>query len=128
MAVWVSDLQGCYREAGRVVKQGGMFMVNEYHPFRRIWKKLPDRLEIESGYFERGPYLIDFSEEIPSAKVGPLPTYIFHWTVSDYIMAMINSGCKLEAFDEIGDQLQDWGWETASLKGLPESLLMVGRK
>lgn len=128
VAVWVSDLSGYYREAGRILKQGGMFMVNEYHPFRRIWKELPDRLEIESGYFERGPYLSDLSEEIPSAKVGPLPIYVFHWTVSDHVMAMINAGCELVALDEIGDQLQVWEWETASLKGLPECLLMIGRK
>lgn len=128
VAVWVSDLKRFYGEAGRILKADGMFMVNEYHPFRRIWKELPDRLEIESGYFERGPHLKDFSKEIPDAQVGPLPIYVFHWTVSDYVMAMINAGCKLVALDEIGDQLQVWEWETAPLKGLPESLLMVGRK
>lgn len=128
VAVWVSDLKKYYSEAGRILKPGGMFMVNEYHPFRRIWKELPDRLEIQSGYFERGPFLTDFSKEIPSAKLDSLPTYVFHWTVSDYVMAMLNAGCKLEVLEEIGDQLQNWEWETAPVRGLPECLLMVGKK
>lgn len=128
VAVWISDLTRFYGEAGRILKRDGMFMVNEYHPFRRIWKELPDRLEIESRYFNRGPHLRDFSKEIPSAKVGHLPIYTFHWTVSDYVMAMVDAGCELTTLEEIGDQFQNWGWEVAPFKGLPESLLMVGRK
>ena len=128
VAVWVSDLEKFYKEASRILKPDGIFMVNEYHPFRRIWKKLPDRLEIESGYFERGPYSVDLSAEIPDAKVGSLPTCVFHWTFSDYVMAMINAGCELKVLEEMGDQLHAWEWEMASIRRLPECLLMVGRK
>lgn len=128
VAVWISDLEKYYSEAGRILRLGGTFMVNEYHPFRRIWKEMPDRLEIQSKYLQRGPYTSDFSKAIPDTQVGPLPINIFHWTVSDYVMAMINGGCELVFLDEVGDQLQNWGWEKPPLKGLPESLLMVGRK
>ena len=37
VAVWVSDLKTYYSEACRILRSGGMFMVSEYHPFRRIW-------------------------------------------------------------------------------------------
>src|SRR5581483_11535545 len=33
VAVWVSDLKKYYAEAARVLKPGGLFLVNEYHPF-----------------------------------------------------------------------------------------------
>ncbi len=38
VAVWVSDLNLYYAGAGRILKESGIFIVNEYHPFRRIWK------------------------------------------------------------------------------------------
>ena len=53
VAVWVSDLKRYYAEACRILRRGGMLMVNEYHPFRRIWRASPDRLELACGYFER---------------------------------------------------------------------------
>jgi len=78
VAVWVSDLRKYYWEACRILRRGGMFIVNEYHPFRRIWKELPEGLEIEFGYFESGPHVYDRSEEIPGAEAGSLPSYEFH--------------------------------------------------
>ncbi|MDQ2730882.1 MAG: class I SAM-dependent methyltransferase [Armatimonadota bacterium] len=41
VAVWVSNLEPYYREAVRILKPGGLFMVNEYHPFRRLWQDSP---------------------------------------------------------------------------------------
>ena len=55
VAVWISDIRRYYAEACRILRRGGMLMVNEYHPFRRIWRASPDRLELACGYFERGP-------------------------------------------------------------------------
>ncbi len=126
VAVWVSDLKTYYSEACRILKRGGVFMVNEYHPFRRLWAELPDRLEIEFEYFDKGPHVYDRSEDVPGAQEGSLPSYEFHWTVRDYVTAMIDAGCELIALDEMGDQPAKW--EGAPLGGLPECLLMVGRK
>ena len=39
VAVWVADLQTYYSEAARILRPGGLFIVDEYHPFRRIWKE-----------------------------------------------------------------------------------------
>lgn len=126
MAVWVSDLKKYYSEACRILKPGGKFMVNEYHPFRRIWKDSPSQLEMEFRYFDRGPHKYDRSDGVPGAKPGSLPSYEFHWTVSDYVSAMLEAGCELLSLDELGDRKQDW--EGAPLDGLPECLILVGRK
>ncbi len=126
VAVWISDLKAYYAEAVRILKTGGTFLVHEYHPFRRIWKERPDRLEIETGYFNRGPYQYDRSEDAPGAEPGSLPSYEFHWTVGNFVQAILDGGCELLALKEWGDQPQSW--EQIPLEGLPASLLLVGRK
>ncbi|MXX02765.1 MAG: class I SAM-dependent methyltransferase [Gemmatimonadetes bacterium] len=126
VAVWVSDLKRYYGEAIRILKPGGLFMVNEYHPFRRIWKHSAGPLKQEYHYFDHGPLAYDRSEDL-SGDPGPLPSYEFHWTVSDMVRAMLDGGCELTAMEEYGDGRQDWEGE-APLENLPANLLLVGRK
>ena len=107
VAVWVSDLRRYYSEACRILKAGGTFMVNEYHPFRRIWRQSSGQLEMEFEYFDRGPHEYDRSEDIPGTRAGSLPSYEFHWTVSDYVSAILEAGCELVAAHEFGAQRQE---------------------
>ena len=126
VAVWVSDLDSYYSEACRILRRGGIFMVSEYHPFRRVWKESSDRLELEHGYFERGPHEYDRLEAVPDTRPRSLPSYEFNWTVADYVTALMGGGCNLVAMDEFGDRPERW--ELAPTGGLPNSLLLVGRK
>ncbi|MDE2846926.1 MAG: class I SAM-dependent methyltransferase [Gemmatimonadota bacterium] len=126
VAVWVSDLKRYYGEAIRILKPRGLFMVNEYHPFRRIWKHSAGPLRQEYHYFDHGPLIYDRSEDL-SGDPGPLPSYEFHWTVSDMVRAMLDGGCELTAMEEYGDGRQEWEGE-APLENLPANLLLVGRK
>jgi len=126
VAVWVSDLPKYYREAGRILKTGGLFLVNEYHPFRRIWNWVPDRLEIGFKYLDRGPHKFDRSEEVPGAEPGSLPSFEFHWTVADYLEAFGGSGCELFFLREVGEE-KEW-WEGLPLAGLPQCLLLAGTR
>ena len=126
VAVWVSDLNRYYGEGIRILKPGGLFMVNEYHPFRRLWKHGPGPLEQEFHYFDHGPFTYDRSEELPEGA-GPLPSYEFHWTVSDMTRALLEGGCELVAMKEYGDGRQDWEGG-APLENMPANLLLAGRK
>ena len=126
VAVWVSDLRVYYAEACRILRRGGTLMVCEYHPFRRVWRQSPDRLTLEYGYFERGPHEYDRSDDVPDALPGSLPSYEFHWTVADYVAALMDGGSDLVALEEFGDLHEQW--ESAPLAGLPNSLLLVGCK
>jgi len=126
VAVWVSDLRRYYAEACRILRPGGTFLVNEYHPVRRIWKWGTDRLELESSYFARGPSEYDRAADIAGHDSGPLISYEFHWTVGDYVAAMLAAGCELVCLEEFGEGVEDW--EEPPLSGLPLCLLLVGRK
>lgn len=122
VAVWVSDLQRYYQEATRVLKPHGLLVVSEYHPFRRVWKDAP-RLEIGYDYFNRGPYRFEFEQD---ASHGELEQFEFHWTVADYVSAVLSSGCQLVHIEEFGLAKEDW--EGAPLADLPATLLLVGRR
>jgi len=135
VAVWVSDLRRYYGEGCRILKSGGLFIVNEYHPFRRLWKLAEGPLQQELHYFDHGPFTYDRSEELiegagptdSQRPPSPLPSYEFHWTVSDMTGAMLEGGCELLAMEEYGDGRQDWEGG-APLEKLPANLLLVGRK
>ena len=127
VAVWVSDLKRYYGEGCRILKPGGLFMINEYHPIRRLWRLVPGPLKQEFGYFDHGPFEYDRSEDLPDGASGPLPSYEFHWTIADMTCALLDGGCELLALREYGDESQ--GWEGgAPLEQMPANLLLVGRK
>jgi ubiquinone/menaquinone biosynthesis C-methylase UbiE len=126
VAVWVSDIDAYYAEATRILRKDGLFIIAEYHPFRRIWKESQDELTVECSYFERGPFEYDVSEDILQAKPGTMKSYEFHWTISDYINAVIKAGCRVLEIDEFGENVADW--EGAPLHGLPEFFLIIARK
>ena len=119
MSVWISDIQKYYSEAVRILKPGGRFIVNEYHPIRRMWLDT-DECKPRHRYFNRGPY------EYRSDK--GLPTFEYHWTVSDHIQTVLDSGCHLVKVDEHGEKIEDEFWMKTNLDKLPAYLLIVGEK
>jgi SAM-dependent methyltransferase len=126
VAVWVSDLRRYYREAARILKPDGLLIVSEYHPFRRVWRRSASSLEIGFNYFDRGPHRFEAAADVLYAEPGELQQFEFHWTVADYITAILASGCQLVHAEEFGDAVKDW--EGAPMTGLPGSLLLVGRR
>ena len=126
VAVWVTDLTRYYAESARILVPAGLFMISEYHPFRRIWKESKTTLTVQSRYLDRGPFEYDYSENVLSRSVGPLRCYEHHWTVGDYLNAVVSAGCRILFVDEFGEYVGDW--EGAPLDGLPEYLLIVARK
>jgi len=118
-SVWVADIQKYYSEALRILKPDGLFVVNEYHPLRRMWLDA-DGATPPHGYFQRGPY-----QEI---SMDGLPTFEYHWTVSDHIQAVVDAGCRIVKVDEYGEKIEDEHWTKANLDKLPAYLLIVGKK
>lgn len=126
VAVWVSDIDRYYAEAARILKPAGLFIVNEYHPFRRVWKESADSLEVEAAYFDKGPFLYNTASNVlDSASEAPVQ-YEFHWTIGDMCRAVLKAGCVIIDIFEHGTGVADW--EAAPMNGLPEYLLIAARK
>ena len=123
VAVWVTDLYAYYSEAVRILVPGGLFIVDEYHPFRRIWKDSSKSLVVQAPYLNRGPFEEELSADVLRKKPGHFKSYEFRWTISDYINAILYAGCSLLLVDEHGKEVADW--EGAPLQGFPEFLLIV---
>ena len=126
VAVWVADLFKYYAEAARILRPHGLFIVNEYHPFRRIWRESQKQMIVESPYLQRGPFEYDMDEDILRPKAGSMKSYEFHWTIADYLNAVLAAGFRLAFVDEYGEQVDDW--EGAPMHGLPEFLLIAAQK
>ena len=119
MSVWISDIRKYYAEAVRILKPGGVYIVNEYHPIRRMWIDA-EGLEPRHGYFDRSPH------KYPSDE--GTPTFEYHWTVADHIQGVLEAGCSLLKVDEGGEKVDDAFFMKVNLDKLPASLLIVGRK
>jgi len=88
--IWISDLWKYYAEAARILKPGGVFIVNDRHPIRRMfggdpWDELDD-------YSNRGPFTYTSNEGFKA--------YEYHWKVADHIQAAIDAGCSLLKVEE----------------------------
>lgn len=118
VSVWVSDLPRYYAEAVRILRADGIFIVNEYHPFRRVWQDETDDLALHYNYFDRGPFEYTSTEGVSQ--------YEYHWTVSDHIQAVLVAGCELSQVAEHGQGYDEW--RRTNLRRLPEYLLIIGRK
>jgi len=118
VSVWICGICKYYSEAVRILKPDGLFVVNEYHPVRRMWLDA-EGPEPGHSYFDRGPYRYTSGEG--------LPTFEYHWTVSDHIQAVVDAGCRIVKVDEHG-RIEDEFWMKGNLDKLPAYLLIVGRK
>lgn len=123
---WISDLRSFFHEAVRVLAPGGLFLVTEYHPFRRIFSEETRALVVEHSYLDRGPFYREVPAGLFDRSPGQYPSYLSHWTVSDFYKAMTEPGCEMIALEELGDAVEEW--EVPPLAGLPQILLMAARK
>lgn len=126
VAVWVSNIKKYYAEAARILSPSGLFIVDEYHPFRRIWKESKIALIIDKPYFNRGPFKYMVDGDVLYGSTGEYESFEFHWTVSDYFNAILRTGCQIIEVTEYG--LEAAEWEGAPLSGLPENLLIIAKK
>jgi len=132
VALWISNLRKYYAEAVRILKPGGVLVVNEFHPFGPVlsdetpWNQLND-------YANKGPFTYITNEGFKG--------YEHHWTVADHIQAALDAGCRLvkveehdgTAADRIQDELnareeKEERRSEADFPKLPRYLLVVGRK
>ena len=120
----LEDIDRFYIEVHRILSPGGRFIVNEYHPIRRIWKQEPGHPRAQCSYFDRRRAREEddlFPD--PNAPGASLGKFDFSWTVADHFGALAAAGFRVTALEEVGDVRQKW--EVPNLKGLPEQLVLA---
>jgi len=128
VAVWVENLGKYYSEAIRILVPKGLFIVSEYHPFRRVVSAGVHGYDKETRYLSRGPFEYDRATDNSRgvALAGPLPSYEFHWSVGDFINAIIVAGCEIVECQEFGEKVEPW--EGLASGDIPATLMLVARK
>ena len=130
VAVWISDLRKYHAEAVRILKPGGVLVVNEFHPIRVLFSDETPWNELDD-YSNRGPFTYITKEGFKGRE--------HHWTVADHIQAALATGCELVTVEEHdgtpADRIQDEMDERegnvsgeSSSPRVPKHLLIVGRK
>jgi SAM-dependent methyltransferase len=120
----LGDINRFYAEVHRVLGPGGRFVINEYHPIRRIWKQEPGQPQFQCSYFDRRrPREEDDMLPDPNAPGANLGRFEFSWAVSDHFSALTAAGFRVTALEEVGDVHQKW--EIPNMKGLPEQLVLA---
>ena len=154
VSVWVSDITRYYAEAARILRQGGLLIINEYHPVRQMWLDSPGP-EPRHRYLHRGPYedrspkehaavACSFAKRVAArgaisamrakrtgggvAAREDRPQFEFHWTVADHIQAVLDAGCALVKVIEYGEGKENEDYSKATPAELPMYLFIVARK
>ncbi len=113
--IWISDLTALFKEIFRILKPNGYFMSYDIHPFLRPWREINrvGILEMEKPYFSDNAIIyyynrltgedISYSEDrIMDLDKDRIDTvYEHHWTLSDLLNPMLDSGlCLLKILEE----------------------------
>ena len=152
VAIWISDLWQYYAEASRLLAPDGLFLIAESHPVTHMWSNVEkftgenaminkeggDFPEADYHYFDRGPHQYSYDPET-GAMIGFINPedrntaestnvqYQFHWSVSDYLMAMIDSGFEILHVRETTSRNQD-RWRENRYHALPRGFHVIGKK
>jgi SAM-dependent methyltransferase len=86
--VWLDDLPAMYRSIRRILKDGGIYIMCDVHPFQRPFG---DNLKVIKPYESVGP----FEDEYCTT---------FDWRVQDLLNAMAEAGLRFEHMEEMHDQ------------------------
>ncbi|TMV45966.1 methyltransferase domain-containing protein [Paenibacillus mesophilus] len=126
---WISDLPSMYRNFHGVLKDEGLYVMYDVHPFMRPFEENTETIAIRKPYDATGP----FTE---------LSTY--HWRMEDIMNALADSGFCLQMIKESYaeydtfwhetsgtregklDRLYDW--KQTPLMALPQWLSLCARK
>ena len=83
----VADLEGAFREAHRVLRDGGVFVLSVPHPLYEV-------LDVETGTFEKD-YLGDDRRRITIDETYDAEMVVFDRTVADLHNALVDAGFEV---------------------------------
>jgi 2-polyprenyl-3-methyl-5-hydroxy-6-metoxy-1,4-benzoquinol methylase len=93
--VWIHDLASMYNNVNRVLKNNGIYMMYDIHPFMRPFEiKAKEALVVKKPYDLTGPF-------------GEVPT--FKWRMQDIVNAISSSKLSVKHIEEMYAE-DGWFW------------------
>ncbi|MDP7103032.1 MAG: class I SAM-dependent methyltransferase [SAR202 cluster bacterium] len=130
---WIAEPGLVFGEVFRILRQNGVYVFDDVHPFQRPWRDTQQATELAKPYWDTGPHESD----------GDCPTVEFEWTIADLLNALARSGLRLESIAEspaedsrfgegysyeTGSRPELMGWRVNPRAGLPVWLTVAARK
>jgi len=123
---YVDDLSACFQEVYRVLKQDGLFVWGQGHPFIEIIDT--ETMTIDRSYFDTGVHIEGAETDCPFASVRR--------TVSDYFNLLVDTGFTVERMVEADSRKRyaydpwygQWGLTEKVLTKVPATIIFKSRK
>ena len=93
--LWINNLESMYRAIQRVLKDGGVYIMCDIHPFMRLFAYNNSSVKITKPYTDVSPH--------------------FHWRIQDLVNSMVGMGLDLRELMEIHEDNPSF-W-TENIKG-----------
>ncbi len=122
---WVEDLQACFEEAYRVLRDGGRLVFSVDHPYYKLLD--PESGEIARSYFSDEPRR-GYSESLEAEMV------VYRRRVSDIVNGLTEAGFTVERLEEPGyddpDEYEsDFGsFDPELMADVPPTLVVAAEK
>lgn len=133
---WFKDLQAFFQVVKRVLKEDGVVLLSESHPFTNMLAMPNEDGYVESqpdllvnSYFKDDPWIeqggIDYIADSNNKFIHTFTSYSH--TLSSIFNSMISSGFSIQLFNEYEKDLTD-SFEDVSNSGFPLSYVLVAQK
>jgi SAM-dependent methyltransferase len=132
---WMPDLGLFLEKAATLLRDGGLIFIHEMHPFAEMLPEADGQatgeLRIVGPYFKPEPYIdqggLDY---VGNAKYATVTNqYWFVHTLSDIVMALVNSHVAIEYFREYPTAVSPHQRSIEEAKaGVPLSFVLLARK
>ncbi|MDN4606939.1 class I SAM-dependent methyltransferase [Sporosarcina highlanderae] len=118
------DLIPLFRMVSNHLKEDGLFIVRDYHPFvSKVLGFVDGEVEFDGDYFSEECIEVDvaYSTLLTEEKRGDLyKNVIKHWTISEVINALISAGLIIRKMQE--DKGIQWAFPDGSPEGISNRL------
>jgi ubiquinone/menaquinone biosynthesis C-methylase UbiE len=131
---WIPDLKEFFKIAFRLLRENGIIIINEIHPFSEMLpfdvSEIENRLQIVEPYFRDEPVVENTSlDYLGKTDYIAKTQYWFVHTISALIMGLINNGFKIEYFSEHTQDTSAVHKKQEKLDAkIPLSYILIGKK
>jgi SAM-dependent methyltransferase len=131
---WIPDLEGFFKIAFSLLRENGIVIIHEIHPFSEMLpfddSEIENRLQIIEPYFRDEPIIENSSlDYLGKTDYIAKTQYWFVHTISALIMGLVNNGFKIEYFSEHNQDISAGHSKQEKLDAkIPLSYILIGRK